>query len=460
MMMTKNFPLRMAVIAVAVATGGCATLSPTAVPAVPMPAQWHAPAAADAPAIEAGWWASYGSPDLVALVAAAIEGNPDLAIAIERVRQAEAQAAIAGASLFPVVSGGLSVSRRDGGSGAPASQAAAVTFNASYEVDVWGRIAASIHAAEAAARASGYDRHGVELMLVAGVASAYFQLQSIRERLEIARQNVAIAERVHQLVDARARHGAASGVDVARQRSAILSQQASIPPLELQQRQALAALAALIGRPPQDFDVAAHPIASIALPQVAPGLPADLLLRRPDLAAAEARLAAANANVVAARAALLPGIQLTGSAGLASTALSALAGAPGLATSIAASLLQPIFDGGRLRGQVAIGESRARELLESYRSAVLAALVDVENALNAIDRRAAQESLQQQARDEAEQALRLAEIRYREGSDALLSVLDAQRALFQAQDQLALARLARLQSSVDLYKALGGGWSA
>jgi outer membrane protein TolC len=182
-------------------------------------------------------------------------------------------------------------------------------------------------------------------------------------------------------------------------------------------------------------------------------------VRRPDLAASEAQLAGANADIHAARAALLPSISLTGSAGAASAALLSLATGGTSTIGIALSVLQPIFDGGRLRGQVKVSESRERELVETYRRAILAAFKDVEDSLVAANRQAQQEALQAQVQAQAREALRLAEVRYREGADDLLVVLDAQRTLFSAQDQLAQLRLNRLESSVSLYKALGGGWT-
>jgi len=211
---------------------------------------------------------------------------------------------------------------------------------------------------------------------------------------------------------------------------------------------------------PQGFDVKASGLADLQVPVVEPGLPAQLLTRRPDLASAEARLASANADLAAARAALLPSISLTGSAGTASTALLAIAGGPTSAISLGLSLLQPIFDGGRLRGQVSVAESQERELVESYRKAILVAFGEVEDALVAATRQAQQEALQSQAQAQAREALRLAEVRYREGADDLLTVLDAQRTLFSADDQLAQIRHDRLAAAVDLYKALGGGWRA
>jgi NodT family efflux transporter outer membrane factor (OMF) lipoprotein len=241
----------------------------------------------------------------------------------------------------------------------------------------------------------------------------------------------------------------------------VLSQQAALLPLEQQERQTLAALAVLLGRPPEGFDVKGTGIGDLTVPEVDPGLPVELLVRRPDLASAEAQLAAANADVAAARAALLPTIKLTGTAGLASSALTSLAsGGATAAIGIAASLLQPIFDGGRLRGEKAIAESRERELVETYRKAILASFEDVEQALAGTSRLGREEQLQDDVQTHARESLRLAEIRYRAGADDLLTVLDAQRTLFAAQDQLAQTQLSRLQAAVSLYKALGGGWSA
>ena len=246
--------------------------------------------------------------------------------------------------------------------------------------------------------------------------------------------------------------------DLARQQAAVLTQRAAIQPLELQERQTLFALAILLGRAPEGFDTTASAVTGLAVPSVAPGLPSQLLVRRPDLASAEAQLAAANANVAAARAALLPGIGLTGSAGLASDVLLNFLNGPTATLAIGASLLQPIFDGGRLRAQAEVAASRERELVENYRKVVFAALADVESALAAGGRTAEQELLQERVVEQARLALRLAEIRYREGADDLLTALDAQRTLFQAEDQLAQIRLARLQASIGLFKALGGAW--
>ena len=434
---------------------------PAPAPAPAMPSAWTEAGAADEVALTQDWWRGFGSTELAQLIDDALRASPDMAIFAERVRQAEAQVRIAGASLFPALSFGASTGRREtrpeGGSWSGENSSSA-SLSASYEIDLWGRNAAGKRSAESSLLATRYDQEAVRLTLMAGVANGYFQLLSLRGRLGVARENLQVAERVLKVVDARARNGAVSALDLARQRAAVLGLRASMTALELQERQTLYALAILGGRQPEGFDVAGPAVIALAVPRVAPGLPSELLLRRPDLASAEAQLASANANVAAARAALLPSISLSGSAGLASNVLVNFLHSPTASLALGASLLQPIFEGGRLRGQIDVAQSRERELVEGYRRSILAALADVEGALASVGRTAEQEALQAQVVEQARNALRLAEIRYREGADDLLVLLDAQRTLFQAEDQLAQVRLSRLQASVGLFKALGGGW--
>jgi NodT family efflux transporter outer membrane factor (OMF) lipoprotein len=445
-------------------TTACATTSPVPAPQVGAPAGWSEPPTADAAAVSADWWQRFGSAELQTLIDEALAGSPDLAIAVERVRQAEAQVRVAGASLFPQVDVAASSSARTtrdrDTNSSVRTEGAGTTLSASYELDLWGRNAAGVSSAAASLRAAGFDRETARLTLIAGVANAYFEILSLRGRMANGRENVAIAERVLQVVSARARNGAASPLDVARQEATVLSQRAALLPLEQQERQTLAALAILLGRVPEGFDVQARGVSELHVPSISPGLPAELLVRRPDLASSEAQLLASNADLAAARAALLPSIQLTGSAGAASGALLGFLSGSTATAALAASVLQPIFDGGRLRGQVSLAESRERELVETYRKAILSAFADVESALAAATRLQQREALQVQVEARSREALRLAEVRYREGADDLLTVLDAQRTLFDAQDQLAQARLDRLDAAVALFKALGGGWQA
>ena len=244
-----------------------------------------------------------------------------------------------------------------------------------------GKNTSLARSAEFALHATRFDRDTVRLTLVGGVATAYFQLRSLRGRLTLARDNLTIAERVFKVVAARADNGAASSLDRARQQAILLGQQAAIPPLELQERQVLYALAVLVAQAPQGFASSGSTVLNLRVPDVAPGLPVSLLVRRPDLASAEAQLAAAHANVAAARAALLPSISLTGTFGVASASLSSLISAPTVALSVGASLLQPIFDAGRLQAQLLLAQSELALKLAEIRLNRLQAAIDLFKAL-------------------------------------------------------------------------------
>ena len=454
--------VRATALLIALALAGCATAIDTTRPTLDLPLQWNEATTAASAQLQRDWWRGFQSDELARLIDAAQAGSPTLAIAAERVQQAEIAVRSAGATLFPSVSvsGSSGARRADPGPGFDASTAksSSVSLGVSYEIDLWGRLAAGVKGAEASLAASRYDLETARLSLTTGVANAYFQVLALRMRIVIARDNLAIAERVFGIVESRYRNGAASALDVSRQRITVLSQRATLEPLEVQERQTVTALAILLGRPPQALQVEARSFERFAIPEVGAGLPSELLVRRPDLASAEAQLAAADADVAAARAALLPSLSLSGSAGLASTALLSLAN-PSSSIGLSASIVQTLFDGGRLRSQLALGESARRQLVESYRNAIYTALKEVEDALGNAVRNRGQEQAQLAIRDEAQRSLRLAELRYREGADDLSSVLDAQRTLFSSIDQLAQLRLARLTSALDLFKALGGGWS-
>jgi outer membrane protein, multidrug efflux system len=457
-------PSLAAMLLAALVLAGCAT--PLARPDAPvtLPANWdEATSRTDnAARIEADWWAGFGSAELQQLIATALAGSPDLAIATERVVQAEIATRNAGATLFPTVDLDLATGARatEGGNASGTTRSSSAALGIRYEIDIWGSNLQRLRGARAQLAASHHDYEATRLSLLAGVVNAYARVVAQRARVQIASENLAIAERLFTLVEARYRHGAASALDVSRQRTAVLAQRAAIVPMQAQERESLRALAILVGRIPQQFDVGGRSLAGIEIPEVDAPLPGELLARRPDLAAAEARLVAADANIAVARAALFP-VRL--SLGLTATAAGNELGFVGLGSplgtaAITLSLLQTVFDGGRLQGQVETTESQRRQLLETYRTAVLGALKEVEDALSAVERSRSEEQAQAQIRTETERTLRLSELRYREGSDRLDTLLDAQRSLFSAQDQLIQTRLARINASVDLYKALGGGW--
>jgi multidrug efflux system outer membrane protein len=451
------------VCAAAIGLGGCAVTEPRTAPTVAWPAGWDeaatVPPQAGLPSPQ--WWQAFGSPQLNGLVSTSLADSADLRIAAERIRQAEIALRQAGASQWPSVNANLgsSASRTDSpGAAASRRETSSAGLSLSYEVDLWGRIQAGVQAGEASLDVSRFDHDTARLTLVGGVATSYFQWLATRERLRIARDNLAIAERVLLIVEGRQRNGVATALEVSQQRTTVLSQRTALIPLEVQLRQTASALALLLGRVPQGFTLEeTEDLQRLTVPEVAPGLPSSLLVRRPDLASAEAQLAAADANVAAARAALLPTLSLSSSGGLSSAGLLSLAD-PSSSLTLGLSLVQNVFDSGRQRLQVQASQSQRVVLVETYGQAVRTALKEVDDGLGNVDRSRRLEATQQQLVEQAARSLRLAELRYRAGSGDLLAVLDAQRTLFSAQDQLATQRQARLVDAVTLFKALGGGW--
>jgi multidrug efflux system outer membrane protein len=255
----------------------------------------------------------------------------------------------------------------------------------------------------------------------------------------------------------------ANPVELASQRAALATAALVVPELQQQESEALAALALLLGRAPEQFSVEGRSLDSLVEPIVGAGLPAELLTRRPDVFMAEANMRAANADLVAARAALFPTLNLTAAGGLQNPALNAavttLSGV-GPTLSLGASVAQTIFDGGKLRAQRAEAQAKEEELVAAYRSAILAALVDVENALSALRHLNDARTFQNENVAQSEKAFEGATLRYKEGSGDFLTVLEAQRTLHTAHDQYSQYQLARFQALVALCKALGGGWQA
>lgn len=453
-------------LALSLALGACAG-PPTAtgpnVPSSTVPAQWrHVPAEPAAAALDAAWWHSLGNAELAALVEAARTASFDVGAAEARVRQAQASARVAGAALWPEVTANLQSSHvglLDGGSRADAAQTSSHTLglSAAYEVDLWGRMRAVDDSAAATLRASLFDRDAVRLAVSASVATAWLQAVGLRERLAIADRNVADAQRLLQLVESRVRAGAAQPFELAQQRGIAATQRRVRAEIAQQAEDRRTALAVLLGRGAADLPIATQTLADVQPPAVGAGQPADLLARRPDIARAEAQLAAAQADVAAARAAMLPSLQLTAGVATGGSRLRALLDHPLYA--IGADLLAPIFDAGRRAAGRDLAAARQQELLADYGRAITVALGEVETALNAGSAIDLQRAEQAEELAQARRAVVLAEARYRAGAETLLVLLDAQRSLYAAQDAAVQWHAARLQASVDLYRALGGGWA-
>lgn len=450
----------------ALVLAGCAqTTPPPALAAGDVPAAFEQASTTAAIWPTPDWWQGFGSSELTALEATAQTGNLDIAQAVARMRQADARARQAGAALLPTVTLNGNAQNAtgvySGGSGNETDFFAGVA--ASYELDFWGKNKSTAESAEASRRASNADRATVALSVSAAIADGYFQLLALRERLAVAQDNLKSAQTILALVQRRVTAGYAPNADLTQARAGLAAQQAALPTLQQQALEARTALAILLGRPPEGFAVTAASLTGVAAPAVAPGLPVDLLTRRPDIATAEANLAAAHADVAAARAAMLPDITLTADAGLQNPALNAAVltlGGTGFALTLGSSLVHTIFDGGLLKAKTAETEAREEELLAAYRAAVIAAFGDVENALGSLTHLSAQETALQDQVTQSEAVLRAAQRKYTAGGADFLVVTDAQRSLYAARDQLADIRRARLTASVTLFKALGGGWNS
>jgi len=431
-------------------------------PDIAPPPAWITASDADAQQWPArDWWRGFNSADLDSFIAQARSANDDLRAALARVHQADAQRRIAGAPLLPAVVVQATATRAR----AQVPPGAFMTgdnfsplLSASYELDFWGKNRAAFASASAAAKASRYDRTTVELAVMAAVAGTYFQALELRDRLGIAEANLDNAIRVLRGLKLEETAGLTTALDVAQQETVVATVNASIPPLKQQLRQSLDALAILVGSTPEIVDVTHGSLDELAAPAVRPGLPSELLARRPDVAAAENQLIAANANIAAARAAFFPSISLTAGGGYESAALAGLLNPVNRVWSLAAGATQPIFQGGALLGQYQLAKGHYEELLADYHKAVIAALANVEDSLIAVQQTQDLVERQQHAALTAQRAYAFAQAQMRAGTINVLTLLNTETALFSARDALAQAKYAHLQSLVSLYQALGGGW--
>jgi len=414
------------------------------------------------------WWRGFRSRELTLLMEEAQTANLDIAAAVARIEQADAQVRIANATLLPVLDANFSATRSristagrsvGGSGGSPVSSLYNLNLTASYTLDFWGRNRATLLSAEENAIASRFDKDVVALTTLVSVANTYFAALDAQDRLRVARENLDASSRILDLIRQREQAGTASQLEVSQQESLVATQRASIPPLEITLRQSKAALAVLVGRAPEHFILAGGSTYRIATPRIAPGLPSELLNQRPDIRMAEANLSSENFTVEAARAAFFPTISLTGETGFESLALKTLFGPGAWFYTMAASATQPIFHGGALTGALEQAQGRQLELLQDYRKAVLSGFSDVEQALIAVQQQTLHERYQREVVRASKQAFDISFQRLEQGTLDMVTLTQTQQTLFTAQDVLAQVRLSRLQALVSLYQALGGGWS-
>ena len=424
------------------------------------------------PAVD--WWRGFRSSELTSLMDSAQIYNLDIAVAIAQIAQADAQVGEAGAPLLPSVTGTANAEQSQtssnvagGGGGAGTGFSGGGTrfsqyslgLTASYMIDFWGKNRATLHAAEETATASRYNREVVTLTTIATVANTYFQVLAAQDELLVARRNLAAAERILTLIKQQFTGGTASQLDVSQQEALVATERAAIPPLEITLRQNIAALAVLVGRAPANFTVKGGAMTQIAIPNVTPGMPSELLNQRPDVRQAEAQLASSNFSVESARAAFFPQIQLTAQGGVQSAALASLFGPGAWFYTLSAGLTQPLFDGFLLESQLKQAKGVQLQNLQAYRKAVLSAFSDVEKALVALSQSIRQERLQIEAVVASRKAFEVSETQLRAGTVNLITVLQTQQTLLTNENTLMQVRLTKLLAASSLFQALGGGWT-
>ena len=412
---------------------------------------------------ELPWWEIFGDPVLVELVREALESNRDLAAAAARVEQSRFFVGVARSDLFPQVGyrgeGGRGRTPESVGGSGDTANFFLGALDLAWEIDIWGRIRRSTEAARADLLGTEAFERGVRLSLVAGVAQAYFELRELDLELEIAHRTAESFAKSRDLFQRQFEGGAASRLAVERAGAALAETESTIPQLEAQIVAKENQIAVLLGRPPADVPRGTALAEQSQPPEVPAGLPSALLERRPDVVEAEEGLHAANARVGESMANFLPRIGLTSFYGRQSAELSQLLESGSLAWAAAGALTGPIFQGGRNWYLFKASKAEREAALRGYEQSVLVALQEVSNALVARDRLA--EAREDQARAVAayEESVRLSQVRFWGGLASYFEVLDSQQLLFPAENRLARIELGRLLALVQLYKALGGGWS-
>lgn len=409
--------------------------------------------------VNAQWWQGLGDPVLTDLVERALANNPDIAIAAARVQEARASERLARSQLFPTLDAGAGVtlSRSVNPLGTSTRNVAAQPlFQAAYELDLFGRIANQAEAARLSAEALEAARDAAALAVATATASGHVTLLGLDARRSVVQATITSRAQALRLARSRAEAGYTSDLELRQAQAEYEAAAQLLPQADLAIRRQENALSQLIGATPRAIARGASldRLRPLAVPA---GLPSDILRRRPDLAQAERTLAASDRSLAAARAQYLPSVRLTGTAGLTlSTALQN----PLSIWSVGASILAPLFEGGRLRANVEGAGARRDQAAFAYERAALTAFREVEDALIGIDRLAAQRVRLEAQRGALAEALRHATNRYRAGYTTYLEQLDAQRALLSAELSLVQVRVDEINTLIALYQAMGGGWTA
>jgi NodT family efflux transporter outer membrane factor (OMF) lipoprotein len=448
---------------------GCAVGPDYMAPVLELPTKWMRASSSSKqkPAQLDRWWVRFGDAQLSRLIEEAVEGNLNVAAAKARIREARASLRQAEGSLFPTLNGSASALRvKPGGvSGGqivsgPSYPQYRAGFDAGWELDLFGGNRRGIEAATRAAEASEDQLYATLLTLIGDVASNYVEARGYQARIDLARRTAASQRETAELTRARLTAGTASGVDVAKAEAQAASTEAAIPMYETAYAEAVHRLGILLGRDPSAVVSRMKRGGAIPAPRrnLPTGIPAQVLVNRPDVRAAERQLAAATALIGQAEAQLYPNLTLTGSLATTATKLGDLGKSTTIAWSVGPAISIPIFNGGKLRAAVDVAAAQRDQSFVTFKATVLAALEDVENALVSLAQERVRSGNLTEASQRYREAARLSRTLYQTGASSFLDVLDAERSAFTAEDSLIVSRVAIATDYIALAKALGGGW--
>ncbi|WP_319587707.1 efflux transporter outer membrane subunit [uncultured Desulfobulbus sp.] len=454
------------VIMLALLAGSCTVGPDYKRPAVDVPTGWRLSEKEAKDLAQTAWWAQFNDPILNNLITTALRENKDLMIAAARIEEYAGRYGIVRSGLFPQVGAAGQYTREQvtkTGDNRPATgyqtdtETYSATLNASWEIDLWGRIRRSNESAQAQLLATEEARRGVILSLVSSVASAYINLRDLDRQLEISTQTAQSRGKSYNLFQERFKGGVISDLELSQNRSQYEEALASIPGLEKAVTQQENGLSVLLGRNPGPV-LRGKTIDTLSLPAIVAGMPSDLLERRPDIRQAEQTLIAANAQIGVAKAAYFPTISLTGAYGSASGDLSNLFKGPSKVWQYSAPITMPIFTAGKIAGSVREAEAIQQQALISYQQTIQNAFSEVDDALTNRAQTAKQLAAQKNQVDSLRQYAGIARMRYDNGYTDFLTVLDAERSLFNAELSYTQTQGALYLALINLYKAMGGGW--
>jgi NodT family efflux transporter outer membrane factor (OMF) lipoprotein len=446
-----------------VALLGCPAGSDYVEPGLPTPEAWSQGGGAKLNERELRtWWRTFGDGELTGLVDRAVKGSPQLRLAASRLEEARAMRGVTESGRFPTLDAGASFERgRYAMRGRPDTNTLySGSFDSAWEVDLFGKIRRQAQAAEAQLQASEEDYYDVLVTLTAEVALNYVEVRAFQKRLAVAEENRAAQRRVLDLVKDSFEAGEVSRLDMEQAQTNVETTESQIPLLEMSLAQARHRLAVLVGLPPASLDGQLGKVRGIPMGprSIAVGVPAEVMRRRADVRRAERQLAAQWARVGAAKAELYPSLQLAGTVGLESIGMGTFLKGSSVIFGVGPSVRWNIFSGGRVRQMIKVETARQEQALIGYEAAILDALRDVEDAIVAYGKEMVRRESLARAEQSARRTVELAESQYRGGESGFLPVLDAQRSLFQAQDELVRSEAEVTTNLIRLYKALGGGW--